>query len=143
MDTSTRLQVWRRRSRLDRALAEGADPVADPTLALRARQLTRPSTRRAVARTLRKLVAAAEEPNHPLTTRAPVQREAVLAAREELIDIAHVFSGPGDIPPQAAALAVLMIWDSASPLYSAHTDSSVLDCAYDILEAAGALPAFT
>src|SRR5437764_5170796 len=138
-----RLDVWRRRSRLDSALAEGAQPDADPPLTLRARQLTRPSTLRAIAGTLRDLVDTAEEPAEAWGPRPPLQREAVLAARDELLTIAELLCRREDLSPQAVALAVSMVWDSASPVYSANTDSSIFDCAYDILEAAGAIPAFT
>src|SRR5439155_20259442 len=44
-----RLRVWRRRTRLDAALADGAAPTDEPALALRAEQLTRMPTRRSIA----------------------------------------------------------------------------------------------
>src|SRR5204863_1214712 len=82
-DIRLRLRVWSRRTRLDAMLAQGHDPGEDPALALRADQLTRPSTRRALARTLWNLLDAAEEPPGAWTRgdpRPPLQRESLLAA---------------------------------------------------------------
>src|SRR5438046_1132696 len=71
---SLRLRTLSRRSSLDAALAEGADPAEDPALALRAQQLTAPATRRAIAGTIRNLVNAAEEPGRPWTRGGLVPR---------------------------------------------------------------------
>ena len=137
-DIRLRLRVWRRRSRLDAELAEGLDPGGQPELALRARQLTRTSTRAGLARTLRNLLDAAEEPPHtwPLgDSRPPLRRDAVLAARDDLVEIADRLAFPEDVPPRAAALTAMLIWDSASPVYAAHTDASVAEWAGAVLDA--------
>jgi len=134
---SLRLRTLGRRSRLDAALAEGADPTEDPALAVRAQQLIAPSTRRAIASTIRNVLEAAEEPRQSWRgggPRPPLQSEAVLAARDELIAVAHRLSGVGTISPQAAALAAQLVWDSASPIY-AESDFSVWEWARTVLRA--------
>ena len=131
-----RLRTLGRRSNLDAALAEGADPADDPVLALRARQVTAPATCRAIASTIRNLIDAAEEPQYARSRggpRPPLQRDAVLAARDELLAIARCLSGEGAVSPQAAALAAQLVWDSASPIY-AETDFSVWEWAQAVLE---------
>jgi hypothetical protein len=134
------LQVARQRARLDAALAEGAEAVADPALALRAHQLTRESTRRAIANTLINLLDAAEEPPAtwaPSGPRPPIQRHAILAGRDEIVTLAHRLREPVDVSPQAAALAALLVWDPASPLYTDQQDATVAGWAYRILELTG------
>jgi hypothetical protein len=123
-----RLAVWRRRARLDAALANGEDPVGDAALALRARQLTRLSTRRDIARTIRDIVDAADEPSAARGGEGPrprLRRDAVFAARRGLVELADRLATVGTVPPQAAALAAALVWDSASPAYSSDADTTV------------------
>lgn len=112
-----RLRTLTRRASLDAALAEGVDPCSDPLLALRAEQLTSQPTRQAIARTIRNLLDAADEPWHG--SRPPLQSGDVLAARDELLAVARCLEGPEPMSPQAAALAAQLVWDSASPIYAA------------------------
>jgi hypothetical protein len=105
------------RASLDAALAEGVDPSTDPLLALRAAQLTSPSTREAIARTIHNLLDSATEPWRG--SRPPLQTDDVLAARAELLAVARRLSGPEQLSPQAVALAAQLVWDCASPVYAA------------------------
>jgi hypothetical protein len=137
-DIRLRLKVWRRRGKLDAELAEGRHAAGDPELGLRARQLTRSTTRVGLARTLRNLLDAAEEPPDTWSfgdPRPPLRRDAVLAAHDELTELAERLAAPGDVPPQAAALTSLMVWDSASPVYAADPRASVIDWAVAALDA--------
>lgn len=131
-----RLRVALRWRQLDAALAEGADPTDDPALALRARRLEELRTRKAVARTLKNLLDAAQEPPsawHKGDPRPPLQRQAILAARSELLALTERLKQPGDVPPQAVALATQFAWDSASPIYSASPSASVAEVARTIM----------
>jgi hypothetical protein len=126
----------RRRPRLDAALADGADPEAEPALALRARQLTEPRARRAMASALRSILEAAEEPPDARSLggpRPPLQREAILADRAHLLALAARLREP--VPPQAAAMASLLVWDSASPLYAAEVRATLEQWTATILDA--------
>ena len=122
-------------AKLDAALAAGADPADDPALALRARQLTAQSTRDAIARTLRNLLDAAEEPPEapgPPGPRPPLQRDAILAGQAAVLALADRLRHP--VSTQAAALAALLVWDSASPLYTPRPDTSVSESIDGILD---------
>ena len=67
---SLSLRVALDRRSLDSTLAAGVDPEAEPALSLRAEQLARPATRRAIASTLEDLMdtagAAHRGPQPPL-----------------------------------------------------------------------------
>ena len=121
-----RWRVARQRTRLDRALAGGTDPRDDPALALRARQLTQPSARRAIAQAIRNILDAAEEPPDawgPGGSRPPLQRAAIHADRDGLLALADRLREP--VPPQAAAMAALLVWDSASPIYAPGAGATI------------------
>ena len=124
-----RLRVARYRTRLDAALAEGADPADDPALALRAQQLTEPAALRSIASTLDNILDAAEEPPDawsPGGPSPPLQREAILAARDQMHALADRLRGAGHPSPQAAALAALLVWDSASPIYADRSEATTV-----------------
>jgi hypothetical protein len=131
-----RMRAFSRRFTLDAALADGVDPAADPMLALRARQLTSDSTRRALAGAIYNVLDAAEESKDllgPIGSRPPLRHEGVLAARHELSALARRLCDRGPISPQAAALTAQLVWDSASPIY-AETDFTVWEWAQVALE---------
>ena len=113
------LRVLLRRDALDRALADGVRPDDTPALALRARQL---ATRREAEHVAGRLEAILHEldlpPARALTSRAPLQRAQIIAARpfvanlvQRLRDVEH---------PNAAGIARArqLVVDGASPLYA-------------------------
>ncbi|HEY3188170.1 MAG TPA: hypothetical protein VGJ70_11890 [Solirubrobacteraceae bacterium] len=128
-----RWKVWRERARLDAALAAGADPALDRALALRARQLTDPTSRRAMANAISNVLDAADE-WLPASSRPPLQREAIAAARDRLMVVVEQLRQRAVIPAQGAALTSLLVWDSASPLYSPIAEASVLAWAQTVTE---------
>ncbi|HET8537287.1 MAG TPA: hypothetical protein VFL73_08925 [Solirubrobacteraceae bacterium] len=130
-----RVRALGRRSHLDAELAAGADPSRDPALELRARQLTGASTRAAIASTIHHLLEAAEEPPAAWGSqgpRPPLQREAILNARADLLAIADRLTGPAAVTARAAALAAQLVWDAGSPIY-ADTGLSLADCTRAVL----------
>jgi hypothetical protein len=110
-------QVWLRRGSLDRSLAHGADPNATRTLARRARQLTSPRCRRALAEGIRKLVYEAEAPSHGYTAAAPLQRREILPEREVLLSLAAELAGDDEVSPRGVALLEALLTDGTSPIY--------------------------
>lgn len=133
-----RFRVWRQRIRLDKALAEGVDPAHDPALGLRARQLTDLSTRLAVARTIGNLLDAAQEPPDAWGrngARPPLQREAIIGSRDDLLALSNRLRRPQSIPPQAVALATCLVWDSGSPLYGYEADAGASRVIRTVVEA--------
>jgi hypothetical protein len=136
-----RLEVALHRRELDAALAAGVSPAAEPALALRAEQLAERPTRVALATTLLDVLAASEEPPSPWSRgdpRPPLRRDAVLAARLELLALAERLRGPREISPRALAGAAQLAWESASPIYAGESVRSVADFARAILELQGA-----
>jgi hypothetical protein len=124
-----KLRVIRDRGRLDTALAEGVDPADDPVLSVRARALSTPRARRRLAATIGNLLDAAEEPPDafgPHGPQPPLQRESLLAARPELEALADRLVGMDAMPVQALALTALLVWDTASPVYMAREDATVI-----------------
>lgn len=130
-----RARALGRRTRLDAELAAGADPSRDPALELRARQLTGSSSRVAIATTIHHLLDAADEPLEAWRGRGPrppLQREAILAARSDLLAIADRLSSAAPVTPRTAALAAQLVWDAGSPIY-ADTGLALSDCTRAVL----------
>lgn len=81
-----------------------------------------------MARTLHNLIDAAEEPTDAWSyggPRPPLQREALLEGQFELLALADLLRRPNVLPPAALALVALLLWDSASPIYSEHVATTV------------------
>jgi hypothetical protein len=134
-DVMLRMRALGKRTHLDAELAAGADPSRDPTLELRARQLTGAPTRGAIATTIHHLVDAADEPAEASGARGPrppLQRDAILASREGLLAIADRLAGSGPVTARTAALAAQLVWDAGSPVY-ADTGLSLEACVRAIL----------
>jgi hypothetical protein len=92
---------------------------------------------RAIARSIRKLLdEAGAQRAWSIGSRPPLQRDDVLAARDELLAIARHFDDGDPIPPRAAALAAQLVWDCASPVY-AEGDFSVWEWARAVLDGLG------
>jgi hypothetical protein len=112
-----RFRVWRQRDRLTRELAEGAIPSSRPELRERALQLTTRPERERVAAALEGALADAGLPARARGAKAPVPQLGV-DARGEIALLAARVRGDGDVRAQGVALALLLVTDLASPLYS-------------------------
>jgi hypothetical protein len=110
------VRVWLRRGSLDRSLAAGADPAASPELSRRARRLTSRRVRAGLAASIRNVVDAAETPGRGYSAVVPIQRQAILAQRELLLELAADLES-GDLKPRGVALAERLLIDGDSPLY--------------------------
>jgi hypothetical protein len=109
--------VFVRRGRLDRLLAAGADPSWDPELGLRARQISAPRRRRALAESLERAVSEAHRPPR-WTCAAPLDRRAVRKAAPELSALALDLAAEDAPAAQGVALATQLLRDPDSPLYA-------------------------
>jgi hypothetical protein len=112
-----RLRVLDRRERLDRQLAERADPQASPELGLRAAQLSKARTRCVIARRLRRKLRAAGQAGSPLPGLRPLARDQILAESDALMDLIRRLEAPGWAEPIGVALARLLLTDPVSPIY--------------------------
>lgn len=114
-----RLRVAMNHAVLDAQLARGADRLGRPGLALRAAQLESRQRRRALARTLRRLVAEATGPLPPArATAVIIARPQVRAHRDALLVLADRLDSPGPAHVEGIAIAQLLVSDAlVSPIY--------------------------
>jgi hypothetical protein len=122
-----RLGTWWARARLDRELAAGADPAAEPRRAYRAQQLTEMRTRRRVASGIERVVSQAQRSWRGASSGVPLQRRAVLGARPALLTLARALVNPGTVRVQGVALALLLLTDGLGPLYFAADAQALTD----------------
>lgn len=125
-----RLRVLRHRSRLDRELADGRAADVSVDRALRAQQLVDSRTRRGFARSLRRLVAAAERPPALIGSAVPVRRDAIQPWREGLLGLADRLERSGPINPCGVARVVALVTDGAGPFYNAGSERSIADAVW-------------
>ncbi len=122
-------------TRLDRELAGGADPGADPALELRARRLLTLASRWRLADGIETIVSrAADTPS--FSSRVPLRRAAILGARPEIESLIAELSADHDCSVRGIALVRLLLTDGDSPLYRRGPDGELLAA---IREAHGAL----
>lgn len=121
-----RLKAMIQARRLDRELADGADPNADPLRHERAQELVDRRTRRRIAAGLRDVLAEAETPRGPFSVKAPVARAAIRDSRKDVEDVATRLSGPAPVRPQGVARARMLLTDGTGPLYGEETSATRL-----------------
>jgi hypothetical protein len=109
-------------SRLDRELAAGASPESSSCLAARAVQLTSMKTRRNLAASVRRILAAAGDPAavtmitaRPL--RLPLARARIRQSAGPLAALAGHLAAPGPVPAQGVAMVSQLLAHGAGPLY--------------------------
>ena len=123
-----RLRPWHRvlarcaASRLDRELAGGASPEGSARLAARAVQLTSMKTRRNLAASVRRILAAAGDPAAVTVitarpARLPLARAPIRQSAGPLAVLAGYLAGPGPVPARGVAMVSLLLADGAGPLY--------------------------
>jgi hypothetical protein len=91
----------------------------------RARHLTSPRFRAELAASIRNLLDAAEVPPRGYTAAAPIQREAILAERELLLEIAADLESDDELKPRGVALVERLLVDGSSPVYAGGTDRAL------------------
>ena len=114
---------------LDTALAQGADPSRRPELAIRAAQLVRPRHRRALARTLRGVIAEANRPPASArSTAAVICRHQIRAHADEVLALAGRLDNPRLAYASGIAIAQRLITDVLeSPIYVACDSDRLRD----------------
>jgi len=136
--TVRRVSPWHRllarvlAASLDRQLADGARPERSAVLAARAMALTSAGYRRALATSLRRMLAASVAPgSRPLSLTparsagaaihpyVPLRRDRIAGAAEELAGLAECLTARGPVPARGVALVSQLLTDGTSPLYRA------------------------
>jgi hypothetical protein len=135
--TIRRLRPWHRwlarglAMRLDRQLAEGVPPEANAILAARAMFLTSVEYRRALAASLRRILAAAASASPGTRPRLaagpsaafarqpflPLRRDQIARSASELAGLAGFLAEQGPVPAQGVALVSELLADGGGPLY--------------------------
>jgi hypothetical protein len=125
-------------ARLDRALAEGANPEASAPMAARATQLTSTEFRRDLAAGLRRILVAAGEPALPAAAQAPLRAARpvrvplrttrISQSAPLLAELADQLLEPGPVPVRGVAMVTRLLADGSGPLYhqSARDDLSAV-----------------
>jgi hypothetical protein len=120
------LRVRLRRGRIDRELADAGGRALSEEHALRAAQLASESTRGQVARTLREVVACAENPRAEwLGSTALLDRDVAVAGRAGLMDLVQRLEQKGPLSPCGLARARILASDGMGPLYNPASERSL------------------
>lgn len=106
-----------RAPRLDRALAEGADPASEPGLRDRARRLTSWRTRRRLARALEDVERGPG---------VPVRHDAVVDASDLLSELTTALRSRERVSARGVLLARRIVTDGCGPLYAPTAPRSAL-----------------
>jgi hypothetical protein len=107
------------RRELTQALAQGADPESSPALARRAAQLTTTRNRRSLARSLRRVVADAHDPQVGRTRAIIIRRGPVLEAEPLISAVAARLAARETIRAQGVAQVERILTNAdISPLYN-------------------------
>jgi hypothetical protein len=132
-----RLAAHLHATRLDHALVAGASPDASAELALRGRTLVQPCERRALAKSVRRLIREAYRPV-PRFSRSgsPIRRERVRGAARDLQALIDLLLAPAPVSARGVAHVTVLLTDGAGPLYH---PGSVEDLQSEVRRAAAAL----
>ena len=132
---STAVTAWWTQARLDRELADGADPATDSRRAHRARQLTRPRIRRRIAGSIECVMEEADGPWRGMSSEAPVQDRLVLDARPALQMLVDGLTTDGPVDPRGVALSLTLLTDAAGPLYRGEGSGALTRAALSAVDA--------
>ena len=109
---------------LDRRLATGSAPESGRLLAIRAQQIVALRSRRDLARHWEHLLAVAAGPPRAGAP-APLCRDRILAAGDEVRDLAARLRAPLPIPAAGVAAAQVLLTDATGPLYNRRDGGSL------------------
>jgi hypothetical protein len=113
----SRAWAWVHQFKLDRELADGADPGRSPALQARAHQLVGTHFRRELVAQLDAVLDKAEHPPHWHSVSLPVRALEVRAAHNALAALRQALKDPGAPCVRGVALAACLINDPDGPLY--------------------------
>jgi hypothetical protein len=125
---------WRWRV-LDAELARGVAPEARAALALRAHTLGEPGVRSLLARGVQRVLDEARSAQKPNRFRVPVRNAEVLAAADELDELAARLREPGLLASRGLARVNLLLSDGRSPLYFRGATGELRASVFRTLEA--------
>jgi hypothetical protein len=135
-----RLSVCLRRWKLDRLIADGRPCTSTAALALRARQLVDPRTRRHLAGSLREIVDYADHAGYGwIASAVVIERAAVRSGREAILGLAERLEGPAPVSPRGVASVQTLLTDGIeSPLFNRYCQRTVLEAVWEAADLLGA-----
>jgi len=110
---------------LDSRLAAGLSPESSDVLFAHAVRIARPRSCAALASSLRKVETAAQKPVG-LSNAAPLRRDDILCARDELLALAERLERTGPIQARGIAEIRLLLNDGSGPLYGGDNGTRLL-----------------
>jgi len=129
------------RAKLDRKIAGGPPDIADSALALRARQLTAPGTRREIAGSLRNIMDYADRRgSQPIISAVVVEPRAVRCGRRAILELAERLEAAMPVSARGVALARALLTDGRSPLFNPHCERTVSEVAWEVKDALDECP---
>jgi hypothetical protein len=111
-----RIRTRVRRGRLDRQLAEGADPASSAELELRATQLRSTAERARIANSLVETLGDARG-GVPMTLRTRPQRAVVREAADDIDELVLRLRDERPVAPRGVAMAAGLADDRTSPMH--------------------------
>jgi hypothetical protein len=126
---------------LDHELADGASPDSTIDRSLRAQALVQLCTRRDLARSMQRVLAAATQRPAAARLPAPVNWAPVAACAAELNELISRLLAPGPVSARGVAQARLLLTDAGGPLYRVSHRSGTTELRARVCSAAGALNA--
>jgi hypothetical protein len=111
------------RGALDARLAAGTDPQTTPELALRARQLTDLSTRRAIGRDVLAVIDRAHPRTEAISSAIPAAGAAIEETAPALTQLAVALRSPEPVCPWGVAKVLVLLRDGGGPLYAPDGDA--------------------
>jgi len=131
-----RLMVYVTRGRLDRQIAAGCPGEATAALALRARQLTDPRTRREIALNLRGIIDYVDRRGPPrVISSVVIEPPAARTGRCAIVELAERLDGWAPVSPRGIVLARALLTDGLSPLFNPHCGRTVTEAAREVQDA--------
>lgn len=112
-----RVRTWLRRGRLDRDIARGTEGPYDALKAFRAQRLCDLPERKRLASALERVLDAYRRPA-PISSAAPIDREAVGLARPLLEELIRCLRSTDAIEPRGVALGWRLLTRADGPLYA-------------------------
>jgi hypothetical protein len=139
-DFKLRLKVRLSRPRLDREIADGGLHELSPALALRARQLVEPRTRRRAARNLRDIVKFVDRAGSGrIISAVVIERRAVRVGREAILGLAERLEGTAPVSPRGLARVQILLTEGRdSPFFNPHCGYTVADAIWEAADLLGA-----
>ena len=132
-----RLRVRWNAAQLDAALADGADPGASESLALRAQQLADPKHRARIVSSIGHALDLADRGRAGLltVTGGPLRSDRIEESRGQLLELVHRLEATDSPPVKGLAMANLLLEDGTAALYVHERSDPLLPAVEAILAA--------